>query len=115
MSEENSLDIILFQAITEHYNKLYPDRFAPGVTPSDEFVYVRIDSTKLADKKELEDAVFKGAGIYKKINLRTNPEYIEQKYYHNGMLVDWENLEESNFKYMQSILNCNIIELYKTQ
>lgn len=118
MEEENTLDMNLFQAITEYHNKLFPERFAPGIMPSDPYTFIKLKPEDLSDPKILEETVIKGdtaGSLYRKVDRRKYPELSEEKYYHNGIPIDWNNLEESNEKYLKSIRNCNLIDLYKTQ
>jgi hypothetical protein len=118
MGEEIELDMELFQAIQEYHEKQYPDRMPPGITPSDPFIYVGINTPNIEGilseeiKKNIIEINFRK---YYQIDLRKYPEQAPQKYYHDKTPIDWNNLEKSNKKYLDSLKIKSIADLYNTQ
>ncbi|MGV8141812.1 MAG: hypothetical protein ACP5NW_05210 [Candidatus Woesearchaeota archaeon] len=93
----------LSQEEIELYNlwdKIYPERFAPGETPEDTRIRLTEDEyVETPIQCRIRNMITYGKRFSDYVDARWNPYIIPKKYYSDGFPVDWHNLEKSNQEY----------------
>jgi len=98
--EENELQTII--EIYQVWDKIYPDRYAPGEIPTETSFYpydLSIAKRETPIQKRIRRNITHGRKFLDDIDYRWNPELAPKKYYSDGILIDWHNLLESNQAY----------------
>jgi hypothetical protein len=83
----------------ELWDRLYPERYSPGETPTGTKFYIDEIVPETAIQRRIRDMITHGKKFPNYIDARWTPEIAPKQYYSDGIKVDWHNLKRSNQEY----------------